>query len=309
MRVKKEKEEKEERRMKRLKVLQLMTLLTLLILPLFATSAATACAPCEPLTVNLIAGGGNPKSAMCIGNVIVWNDFDHLYVKYVITRGGWCIEETHLQVSTSLSGIPGNNGNPTPGRFDYKTVHGCVTEYTYSVPLAWCPGTTVYIAAHAVVKPCGGCGNTETAWGAGCEFPGKNWAMYFCYTIQSCLTIDEPTNGNVVYGEWVQCVSGHFCGTLPSGLVWILTRPTDSNCYWPQCEIDMLDDGTWYNLGWVNVAGEQWRHVQEFEIVVAIVTTATDTLYEHRLAVGDYSPIVLQPGTIILNSVTITRIL
>ena len=24
----------------------------------------------------------------------------------------------------------------------------------------------------------------ETAWGEGLEFPGKNWAMYFEYTVQ-----------------------------------------------------------------------------------------------------------------------------
>jgi hypothetical protein len=60
------------------------------------------------------------------------------------------------------------------------------------VPLTWEPGVQLFIATHASVK------NPtvvyidgpweETAWGAGFDFPGRNWAMYFTYTVQ-----EEPT--------------------------------------------------------------------------------------------------------------------
>ena len=100
---------------------------------------------------DLVAGGGNPKSAMDVGNVDVWNDGDYLYVQYV-TSGGWCLTETHLHVATSMEAIPQRNGNPVPGQFDYKAEHDCITQYPYTIPLNWDPCTNVYIAAHAVVQ-------------------------------------------------------------------------------------------------------------------------------------------------------------
>ena len=38
----------------------------------------------------------------------------------------------------------------------------------------------VLIAAHAAMC------NGETAWGAGVDFTGNNWATYFTYEMQSC---------------------------------------------------------------------------------------------------------------------------
>ncbi|MGB6371195.1 MAG: hypothetical protein WBF68_09250 [Atribacterota bacterium] len=106
-----------------------------------------------PFVTDLIAGGGNPKSAIDVGDVLVWNDEDNLYVKYVITEGGWCLTETHLHVATTLEGIPQKNGNPPPGKFEYSTEHDpWPTEYIYEVDLgAWTSETLLYIAAHAVV--------------------------------------------------------------------------------------------------------------------------------------------------------------
>jgi len=107
----------------------------------------------DPFVTDLIAGGGNPKSAIDVGDVLIWNDEDCLYVKYVITVDGWALAETHLAVATSLSGIPQTKtGNPIPGHFAYFTYH-CppVTEYVYQIPQTWADGATLYIAAHAKV--------------------------------------------------------------------------------------------------------------------------------------------------------------
>ena len=52
----------------------------------------------------------------------------------------------------------------------------------------WEVDVELYIAAHTAVKGRYGCGE-ETAW-SGCffdnypGFPGKNWAIYFIYTVQ-----------------------------------------------------------------------------------------------------------------------------
>jgi len=60
--------------------------------------------------------------------------------------------------------------------------HPAVPEYTYIIDASgWPSGTQLYIAAHAVVS-CSDSGE-ETAWGAGFDFSGKNWATFFTYTL------------------------------------------------------------------------------------------------------------------------------
>lgn len=145
----------------------------------------------HPFVTDLIAGGGNPNSAIDVGEVIAWNDEDFLYVTYN-TTDDWYITETHLHVADSLEGIPQTKkGNPIPGQFDYGDEYDYddgMTTVTYTIPWTWSPGTTLYIAAHAVVQKLIGYdeeGNPiyqiETAWGDGEDFPGKNWATYFEY--------------------------------------------------------------------------------------------------------------------------------
>lgn len=132
-----------------------------------------------------------------VGNVFVSNDADNLYItfqsKYLL---GFCLNATHLHVADLWSQIPQNNGNPTPGQFDYKGTHDCVQTVSYTVPLAGLDANgdgKVTIAAHAEV----GNWNTnqwpdyeETGWGAVCgnidnnQFPGANWAVYAPYTIK-----------------------------------------------------------------------------------------------------------------------------
>jgi hypothetical protein len=127
-----------------------------------------------------------------VGHVAVWNDADDLHVQYLLV-GDWKLAETHLHVATSLGGIPQTKkGNPIPGKFDYSMVHNpYVAQYTYVIDLDTLGGTDLTIAAHAVVidseAPCLG---SETAWARRCGappqgFPGKNWATYIEYTVNS----------------------------------------------------------------------------------------------------------------------------
>jgi hypothetical protein len=108
----------------------------------------------DPFTTFLIADGGDETSAIDVGEVLVWNDGNTLYVQYVVTAP-WCLTETHLHVfldNIGYTDVPQRNGNPPPGQFDYKEEHDCVEEYTYTIPLAWDAGTELFIAAHAVVQ-------------------------------------------------------------------------------------------------------------------------------------------------------------
>ena len=97
--------------------------------------------------IHSLMAGQNIK----VGDVSVWNDADHLYVKYE-TTDGWYLIESHVHFATSLDGIPQTNGNPIPGSFDYAMEHDPeVLEYTYEMDLNGLEPGTVYIATLADV--------------------------------------------------------------------------------------------------------------------------------------------------------------
>jgi hypothetical protein len=111
------------------------------------------------------------------GTVTVMSDATGVTVNYD-TTGDWILLETHLYVGT-IEDLPSTgNGSPKIGHFPYDGEHsGNTTSVSYNVgDIA--AGTCTYVFAHAVVY------NTvtnqeETAWGAGLEAAGNNWAMYF----------------------------------------------------------------------------------------------------------------------------------
>ena len=143
----------------------------------------TAIAMAGSLTTDLLA-----DQDMKVGEVSVSDDGANLTVRYVITNESWVINETHLAVAGSLDAIPQTKkANPIPGQFEYKNESQDlgITEYTYVIPLDGLSGD-VCIAAHAAVAHLNETGfvdQEETAWGNGTSFAGKNWAMYFTYTL------------------------------------------------------------------------------------------------------------------------------
>lgn len=163
-------------------------ILMLIVIMIGLTPAAgIAQASCGEITETaLIAGQHIP-----VGTVVVENDEQYVYVTYQ-TDGNWLITETHLDVATRPEALrQTSKGNAVPGRFAYKSEHdpGVVTV-TYTIDLAaWPSGTQLYLAAHSVVVSDSG---SETAWGEGLDFPGKNWAMYFSHLVQPC---DPPPLG------------------------------------------------------------------------------------------------------------------
>lgn len=141
----------------------------------------------HPYETDLIAGGGNAASAIDVGGLTLWYDDDYLYVVYT-TVDGWYMTETHLSVEDDFVDIPQTKkGNPIPGKFQYSADHDpAVQEVTYTIPWTWDAGTTLSIAAHASVMKLVGYDafgdpmyQTETAWGDGEDFEGRNWATWF----------------------------------------------------------------------------------------------------------------------------------
>jgi len=161
--------------------------LSLLVIFVPAMASAEEAYVCPGYSVELIAGGGNPNSAEVAGHVCVTSSDGYLYL-FLTGSAPWYIYEgeTHVHVfndSINFTDVPLKNGNPIPGQFDYAN------RYWYKIPLDddLGPGDTIYIAVHAVMTIC--TVRFETAWAAdgypdsSLQFPGKNWAMYFAYTL------------------------------------------------------------------------------------------------------------------------------
>lgn len=129
--------------MRKRKWLGILLAVTLLLAMVPAAAAAA------PVSYPLYAGQG-----LLVGEVLVWNDGDTIYVKYVVNEPDWYLTETHLHVANSITGFPtagGKTKNLAPGQFTYSEHHDYVKDYLYEVPIGSLTGT-VAIAAHAVVK-------------------------------------------------------------------------------------------------------------------------------------------------------------
>ena len=156
-----------------------------LALLLFAGSAAAHTVD-EPYETALIAGQNTEA-----GSVLIWNDTEFVYVKYVAAEG-WLLQETHAETGLSLEAIPQtSSGNPVIGKFSQGEEHNpAVQEHLVVFSLEEIgaePGDDVFIAAHAVLVSGQDPEIEETGWGQGPEFPGKSWAMYIEYYLQPKL--------------------------------------------------------------------------------------------------------------------------
>jgi hypothetical protein len=149
--------------------------LSILLVIAFMLSLTSAIAianevPFGATVTDLIADGGSPETAMTVGEVQVWNDAEYLYVQYMVTAP-WCLTKTHLHVAESLDMVPQTKkGNPKPGLFAIQALHECVQM------------------SNEAIEPFV---ITETAWGAGGGFPGKNWATYFNHTVREPEQCDD----------------------------------------------------------------------------------------------------------------------
>lgn len=166
----------------------LATFAAALVLSLSATAVACeGAAGCStPSTFTLIAGQHTDA-----GSVNVWNDRSTIYVG-IATANGWELVESHIHIAGDMAAIPQTrSGNPQPGRFANNASH-LAGSTTYTTPIFeqandLTVGSSWVIAVHAVVRRVtvdGLVESTETAWGQGSAFPGKNWAMYLSYQVK-----------------------------------------------------------------------------------------------------------------------------
>lgn len=165
-----------------------LSLLLFTSLLLSANCMAEICG--TSMSTRLIAGQN-----IEVGSVSISNDEANVYVIYQ-TDGYYAITETHLDVATSPDLLKQTRqGNAIPGKFAYATEHDPgVYEVTHTIDITqWPAGTQLYFAAHAVVTSSE---SSETAWGEGEDFPGRNWAMYIGYEIQLCE--DPPLNPGII---------------------------------------------------------------------------------------------------------------
>jgi len=90
------------------------------------------------------------------------------------------------------------------------------------------------------------CRQEETAWGAGCDFPGKNWATYFAYELQLpdyvCATVLQPVDsGQVIIAQTLISDLGDLDLSGPVQIM--VSYPYDGGpAYFPTLSIDTNGD-------------------------------------------------------------------
>lgn len=91
-----------------------VTLIGSIVLILGLALSMTAC---DQVETDLIAGGGNPASETDVGDVVVWDDGDYLYLAAVMANwigptdedweeSGWNILDAHAHVVVNATDIP-----------------------------------------------------------------------------------------------------------------------------------------------------------------------------------------------------------
>ncbi len=137
-----------------------------------------------------------PK-AEAVGSLTVFNSTDGLFVT-AKPGPGWELTETRLSVSRSVTAIPQTkSGKPNCDRFVLRKLKTDASGVmVYSLPLLVEPGTELYIALYAELRPTsdkagspghGDCddGDKIIAWAQGVPFPAKDGSMYLPYKVQS----------------------------------------------------------------------------------------------------------------------------
>lgn len=90
-----------------------------------------------------------------VGNVLVWNNEDNLFVQYMITEPDWYLKAVHLMVADQLHEIPQWNGNPLIKNFTiiktYDIADRVTSDQFYIGMSQWQSAHNLFIAAQASV--------------------------------------------------------------------------------------------------------------------------------------------------------------
>ena len=130
-----------------------------------------------PQVFELNGGDGNP-----IGHLSVSNDRHNLYFAYQVSDG-LCLAASDLEVTTSLAGIPQENGSPLPDSFTYQNQQAqCIQHQVYVVPMPeiFKFSEKLYFAARAITQNPQG-GEAEDGWTTCFPFPAEDGTGYCTY--------------------------------------------------------------------------------------------------------------------------------
>jgi len=148
-----------------------------------------------------LMAGQNTK----MGNVVVYNTKDMIYVEY-ISFEGWYINETHLYLGDITSMPSTITGNPKLGNFPYNDSHNEVQSFIYAIPKKDMP-PCFDVVAHASVVKKGSSGlilQTETAYANGSQLNTKgSWATYFNYCLQECKCTYTTITATMFAGQTI----------------------------------------------------------------------------------------------------------
>lgn len=201
----------------------------------FAIDDISLCAPAQ--VFDLCAGQSDD-----IGEVVVWNDSDNIYVEFVTDE---VLLETHVHVATSLQGIPQTKKfNPIPGQFD--SAKYIPDEHLHTIPLD--PGRVdqqIVVAAHAAIG--------EPA------------------TLSECSSL-ENTEADGPLSAYAFLDSGNWSGYGPSVACWVHPSwPSITGATWVSTEYDTTDDP-------VNDSWRKFRHVIDIPglPIEATITATSD---------------------------------
>lgn len=159
---------------------------------------------CSESSRNLLAGQHIDVGSVTVRQVAEYDDntgdlvAQQVCVSFEIEVADWFITETHLAITDDPADLPQNRrGNPQVGRFPYKNEGLHATSHEHCIDYAaagYAPGTSLYIASHAVVQreDAGAVVQEETAWGEGHDFGGRNWSMYFEHDLLECAPPEPP---------------------------------------------------------------------------------------------------------------------
>lgn len=233
-----------------------------------AASATTVNAHSEndPFSTDLLAGQTED-----VGDVLVWNDEDTLYIKYLITEDNRILTEIHAHVGETLADFPlaGKQMNPVPGAFDYIEtfeVSEEVTEWIVEVDLGnWAEGTELMVAAHAVVMDIT-CYKTAVLYGIE-RYTGDVYGIdVLAGTSWLEFTIPTPPRAN---------------GASPNGLAY---NPSNGYFYYTDYQLGTTPDSLYFWDGTLQtVAGQVTGTVACADIYDGkyyYISSGTDDLFE-----------------------------
>ena len=160
---------------------------------------------CSESSRNLLAGQHIDVGSVTVRQVAEYDDntgdlvAQQVCVIFDIDVADWFITETHIAITDDVANLPKNRGGLKPGQFPYKNEGLHTTSHEHCVDYAaagYTPGTSLYVAAHAVVQredASGAVVQEETGWGEGHDSGGKNWSMYFEHDLTECAPPEPPT--------------------------------------------------------------------------------------------------------------------